>query len=165
MVPYDTMIVYPDESVDEYIIEPTFVKIMELLNVNLDVQRIVETLTRYRSGKSAIEVHYSLDSFDEYIILDTYLGETDQLDFIYIMFRSKDSKGGELRELAHKFYTDTCEYNVYYKEGNSVIENSIKIDFTKPGKLCSKDVIKVIEDKKVILFRDAKIFKEYKNKI
>lgn len=165
MLPFDTLAVYPDDDNDEYNIEPTFVKIMELLNVEFDVRRIIETLYRYRSGKSAIEVHYSLDSFDEFIILDTYIGSTDQLDFIYIMFRGKGSKGGELRKLTHRFYTDTCNYNVYYEEGNNVIKNSTKIDFTKPDKLYSNDIKKIIKDKKLILFQKDKMLKEYNNEV
>jgi hypothetical protein len=162
MIPFDTLAVYPYDDVDEYNIEPTFVKIMELLNVEFDVCRIIETLYSCRSDKSAIEVHYSLDSFDEFIILDTYIDPTDQLDFIYIMFRSKACKGGDLRKLAHIFYTDTCKYNVYYEEGYNVIKNSTKIDFTKPDKICSNDIMK---GKKLILFQNNKIFKEYNNEV
>lgn len=164
-IPFDVLAVYPDDGVDEYNIEPTFVEIMKLLNVEFDVCRIVETLYRCRSGESAIEVHYSLDSFDEFIILDTYIEPTDQLDFIYIMFRSKDSKGGELRELAHRFYTDTCKYNVYYEEGYNVIKKSTNIDFTKPDKLYSKDIKKAVEGKKLILFQKNKILQEYNNEV
>jgi hypothetical protein len=162
-IPFDTLAVYPDEDVDEYNIEPTFLKIMELLNVEFDVYRIVETLYNYRSRKSAIEVHYSLDSFEEFIILDTYIDPTDQLDFINIMFRSKASKGGTLRKLTHKFYSDTCKYNVHYEEGGNVIKNNIKIDFTKPDKLCLNEMKKIIEDKKLILFQKNKILREYNN--
>lgn len=165
MIPFDTLAVYPNDDVDEYNIEPTFVKIMELLNVEFDVFRIIETLYSCRSDKSAIEVHYSLDSFDEFIVLDTYIDPTDQLDFIYIMFRSKYSKGGELRRLTHKFYTDTCKYNVYYEEGNNIIKNSTKIDFTKPDKLRLNEIKKIIENKKIILFQENKILKEYNNEM
>ncbi|WP_315073564.1 hypothetical protein [uncultured Clostridium sp.] len=165
MIPFDSLVVYPSDDVDEYNIEPTFVKIMELLKVEFDVCRVIEALYSCRNDKSAMEVHYSIDSFEEFIILDTYIAPTDQLDFIYIMFRSKYSKGGELRRLTHKFYTDTCKYNVYYEEGNYIIKNSTKIDFTKPDKLYSNDIKKIIKDKKLILFQKDKIITEYNNKV
>ncbi|GKX66746.1 hypothetical protein rsdtw13_20040 [Clostridium sp. TW13] len=47
MIPFDTLAIYSDDDDDEYNIEPTFVKIMELLNVEFDVRRIIEILYRY----------------------------------------------------------------------------------------------------------------------
>lgn len=161
MIPFDTLAIYPDDNVDEYYIEPTFVKIMKLLNVEFDVRRVIETLYEFRTEKSSVEVHYSLDSFEEFIILDTYIDPTDQLDFIYIMFRSKACKGGELRRLAHKFYTDTCEYNVHYEEGCNIIKSSIGIDFTKPQTLNSRNMKKTLKGKKVVLFRKDELLKQY----
>ena len=163
MIPFDTLAIYPDDNVDEYDIEPTFVKIMKLLNVEFDVPRVVENLYDFRTEKSSIEVHYSLDSFEEFIILDTYIDPTDQLDFIYIMFRCKACKGGELRRLAYKFYTNTCKYNVHYEEGCNILKSSIGIDFTKPDILHSHNMKEILKEKKVVLFRKDELLKEYNN--
>ncbi|PAB60334.1 hypothetical protein [Anaeromicrobium sediminis] len=161
MIPFDLLAKYPDDDIDEYIIHPKFVEIMKLLNVEFDVRRIIETLYRQRSGKSAFQVHYSTETFEEFIILDTYIDATDQLDLIYIMFRSKDVKGGSLRKLTHSFYTETCPYNVYYEEGSYVIKTSTTLDFTKPSKLQTDEVRRALKDKKVILYRADEIIQEF----
>lgn len=161
MVPFDVMAKYPDDDIDEYIIEPTFIEILKLLNIKFNPRRVLEILYNQEYEKSAIEVHYSEDSFNEFIILDTYIGKTDQLDFIYMMFRGNEKNGGKLRKLVHKFYIETCPYNVVYEEGNYYIHDTYKIDLTKPFEIDESDLKASISGKKMILHRTEEVFSSF----
>ncbi|MHC1683058.1 MAG: hypothetical protein AB6733_08935 [Clostridiaceae bacterium] len=128
-VPFDTIIFYPDDFKDEYIEEPSFRKIRELLNIDIDVLNIAEEI--YRDRKSSyISVYYSKDCFKNYILFDVDIGATDQLDLITICIRCSSEFGGMIRQYAHEFYTSRCSYNIIYSEGNNEIRKLYNIDFS-----------------------------------
>ncbi|WP_438446531.1 hypothetical protein [Gorillibacterium sp. sgz5001074] len=130
IVPFDSIIFYPDDYNDKYIEEPAFQKLREVLNIELNVSKIVEDLYENRSNNPTITIYYSDRSFDDFILLDTKMDPTDQLDLITIGIRCKAEFGGLVRNYAHEFYTKRCEYNICYKEGNNAVRELYKIDFS-----------------------------------
>ncbi|MFE5322109.1 hypothetical protein ACFQ88_25880 [Paenibacillus sp. NPDC056579] len=130
IVPYDSIIFYPDEYKDEYIEEPAFKKLREFLSIEINVSEIVEDLNNNRLRNSPVFIYYSERSFDNFIILDTERDPTDQLDLITICIRCTAKSGGVVRRYAHEFYTSRCNYNIIYYEGNNLIKSLYKIDFS-----------------------------------
>lgn len=132
MIPLNLIIEYPNDFDDNYFENHLFKKTRNFLNVDIDVCSIMK-LIGYDVGRrenGSISIYYSKDTFDRYILLDTYIGKTDQLDLISIGFRCPSKNGVELRNLVRQFYDTTCKYNIYYCEGTNAIRNKYKIDFS-----------------------------------
>ncbi|MCU6793383.1 hypothetical protein OB236_14850 [Paenibacillus sp. WQ 127069] len=153
IVPFHSIIFYPDDYKDEYIEEPTFKKLREFLNIEINVSEIVEDLRKNRPRNSTISVYYSESSFNQFILFDSDMDPTDQLDLITVCIRCTAEYGGTIRLYAHEFYTNCCEYNVIYSEGSYVIRDLYKINFSQNSKI-NKD-----ECKEKLIKKNLKFFK------
>ncbi len=162
MMPVTDIIEYPSEFDDNYIENKLFKQIREFLDIDIDVLRIMEHIgyDRGRRGNPAISIYYPTNSFEKFILLDTYIGATDQLDLIYIGFCSSCEDGGQLRKLVRKFYDETCNYNIYYCEGTNPIGFKYRDDFRQFEKLSKERSFKTIEGKKFLFYRGTELLLE-----
>ncbi|MCX7749632.1 MAG: hypothetical protein N2645_22485 [Clostridia bacterium] len=158
LVPFDVMIYYPDDYKDDYIVEPSFKKIMEFMKIEIDLPVIIEDLYKNRGKNSSISVYYSYDSYKNFILLDTDIEPSDQLDLIIICIRCDASCGEVIRQFAHEFYTKRCKYNVVYSEGNFEIRDKYKIDFSSYSQLRDSDFIH-IENRRLYFYQSGKLLK------
>ena len=161
MVPFDVMSLFPDDDIDEYIVNPEFQELLDLMNINFNPMRLLDSLYNQDHSDTAIEVHYSTKTYDEYIVLDTYIVSTDQLDFIYIMFRGTTDLSAVLRKKAHEFYINNCPYNVVYAEGNFCINNHFKINLSDFGDFNEIILGESIKGKRIRFYRNDKVLTEY----
>jgi hypothetical protein len=165
LVPFDIMVYYPDDFKDEYIEEPLFVKIRECLKVDLDINSIVEELYMNRGKNSCISIYYSDDSFKNFILIDTDIDPTDQLDLIRICIRCSKQYSGIIREYAHKFYASRSKYNITYSEGADEISRKYDVDFSSfNGDVHFKLRSSVIRGRKLKFFQGGKLLREFKVK-
>lgn len=131
LIPFDELVLYPDDSRDEYIPDPGFQKIADYLHVQLDIPKLHDDLCKgLCEGKMhpSISVYYADNTYKNFILIDTYLDPTDQLDFILVGIRCTAENGGTIRQYAHDFYKNRCKYNVLYAEGNYVIRDHYNAD-------------------------------------
>lgn len=151
VLPFDKVIYYPDDYIDEYIEEPSFKLIRDYLNINIDVLSIAADIYVNRGKKAPILVYYSDCSHDDFIIFDTEIDPIDQLELIIVGIRCKAENREEVKKLAREFYDKKCKLNLFY-EGYREIRKFFKIDFTKfyLGRLSTK--------KEIIKGRNVKLF-------
>ena len=159
LVPFDVMIFYPDEDIDEYIVEPAFQKIMDLLNIKINITEIVEDLYENRGKNASISIYFSDNTYKDFILLDTYIDPTDQLDLIYICIRCVAENGGMIRNYAHEFYTKRCEYNIDYSEGNFTIRDLYKYDFSKFNPSSEIDYGQITKNRRINFYQAGALVK------
>ncbi|WP_160680865.1 hypothetical protein [Clostridium sp. C8-1-8] len=165
MVPFDTMVYYPDDFKDEYIEEPLFAKIREFLKIDLDVNSIVEELYKNRGKNSCISIYYSNESFKDFILVDTEIDPSDQLDLIRICICCSKHYSGVIREYAHKFYASRSKYNITYSEGFNEILRKYGFDFSSfNGSANFKFRSSEIIGRKLKLFQGGELLREFKVK-
>lgn len=135
-IPEENLVFYPDETKDEFVTDPNFQKILDYLNIKIDIHKLYNDLTEYnRTGRSnpTINIYYSDNSYKDFIITDTYTyhDPTDQLDLIVVCIRCTEKNAGIIRQYAHEFYQKQCKYNIMYAEGNFVIQELYNTDFSQ----------------------------------
>ena len=162
IIPFDLIITYPDDFNDDYIIDPYFKKIMDRLKIKIDIPPIINDLHRNRGKNSSVSVYFSLDSFSNFIIIDTDIEPSDQLDLIVLCIRCKAEVGGEISKYAHDFYTSRCKYNVHYAEGNFEIRGKYKVDFSLYNP--SFNYENIITGRNINLYQDGKLIRAIKMK-
>ena len=154
-VPFDIMVFYPDDDLDKYIIEPSFQKIIDFLNININVPEIIESMYENRNMNSSISVYFADETFKNFVLLDTQLDNTDQLDLIYVCIRCTAEKGGSIRNFAHDFYTKQCKYNIIYAEGNNTIRDLFNVDFSDFNLFNKIDCKKILKDRKINFYQSG----------
>ena len=159
LIPFDIMIFYPDEDIDEYIVEPIFQMIVDSLNIKINIVEIVKDLYKNRGKNSSISVYFSDCTYKNFILLDTEIDATDQLDLIYICIRCTAENGGAIRTHAHEFYTKRCMYNIAYSEGNYIIRDLYKYDFSKFNPSGEIDYGQIIKNRKINFYQSGALIK------
>lgn len=66
LVPFDFMVFYPDDCKDEYIVEPSFQKIMDFLNIRINITEIIEDLYKNGGINSSISVYFSDSTYKNF---------------------------------------------------------------------------------------------------
>lgn len=160
IIPFHSLIFYPDDYKDEYVEEPTFEKLRKILNIDMNVSEIIEEIRSNRGNiNSAISIYYSEKTYKNFIIIDSEMDPTDQLDLITICIRCIATLGGVVRNYAHQFYTNCCEYNIIYSEGNYVVRNLYKIDFSLYSETSEQEYKNNILKKNIKFIKSGKFIK------
>lgn len=160
IIPYDSLIFYPDEYKDEHVEEPTFEKLRKHLDIDIDVAEIIEEIRNKRGRiNSTMSIYYSEHSYSNFIIVDSELDPRDQLDLITICIRCTANLGGVIRKYAHEFYTNCCEYNIIYSEGNYVIENHYKANFSLYSQTSEQEYKSFNLKNNIKFFKSGKLIK------
>jgi len=157
MIPISNIIEYPNDFDDNYFENHLFKIIRNYLNIEIDVYEIMNHVG-YNVGRrenGSVSIYYASDSFDKYILFDTYRGATDQLDIINIGFSCPRNMGVELRKLVRNYYDETCEYNIYYCEGTNPIGYKYKNDFKLFEALNKEKKFKTIEGKRYLFYKEG----------
>ena len=155
-VPFESLILYPDNSGDEYVEEPIFKKIREVLGINLDISPIIENIY----AKDSIMVHYAEDTDENYILFDINIGN-DQLDIITIGIRCTADVGGTVIQLAHELYSKRHQYNILYAEGNREIVSFYKMDFGKYEQVSQSIQQNIITDRNFEFYRSGILLRKF----
>lgn len=162
MMQLTALIEYPNEFADNYVENRLFKQIRDFLNIEIDVFAIMEQVG-YNHGKRespAVMIYYPGDCFDNFMLLDTYIGATDQLDLIDIGFGCSKQNAFELRKLVRRFYDETCRYNIFYCEGANPVAFKYKNDFRKFEDLRKQESISTIPGKKYLFYRGKELLFE-----
>jgi hypothetical protein len=161
VIPFDTIIYYPDDYKDEYIEEPSFKLLREYLNINIDVVSIATDIYINRRNKAPILVYYSDYSHDDFIAFDTEIDPIDQLELIIIGIRCNAENREEVKKLAREFYDKRCKLNLF-SEGYREVRKFFKVDFTKfyLGRLYTKK--EIVKGREVKLFQCGETLKNDK---
>ncbi len=141
VIPYGSLVEYPNDFEDVYHENVIFKRIRETLKIQIDIEKLHEEIENMARKDSSILVYYSNMNFENFIVFDTHIGLTDQLDLIDIGIRCEPKYSGLIRSYAHEFYVATCKYNIHYCEGNNNIKNRFKEDFSKYHEIMSSNYI------------------------
>lgn len=158
VVPFDTLVIYPDDNQDEYIEDPNFKRMREYLKINIDISSIIEELYINREKNGSISIYYSDDTSKNYILLDTHIDPTDQLDLITIGVCCSKEYGGIIRRYVHEFYAK-CKYNISYSEGLKEITQLYQTDFSLLTQITQKDYQYAIKNRKLHFYQSGNLLK------
>jgi hypothetical protein len=162
MIPLDIIIEYPSDFDDNYFENRLFKQIRDYLSIDIDVCSIMDYIG-YNCGRrenGSVSIYYSNNSFKRYILLDTYIGTSDQLDLINVGFCCPSEEATELRKLVRKFYDETCKYNIYYCEGTNPIGYKYQNNFAFYEKSKMGKGFKPIEGKRFMFYKCGELLLE-----
>ncbi len=123
------LIYYPDEYNDNYVIEPVFQELIRFLDINIPIHEIVEQYFNYSVDTGDILVFKSSKSQDDFLLIDTFKGATDQIDLIRVGVSTRENRV-QAKYHVRKLY-DKSDYGIHFAEGQSVLSQILKNERNK----------------------------------
>jgi hypothetical protein len=112
-----------------FIEKKEFKEIREFLGIEIDIYSWINDCHQNLQGEHnlrCISLFYSQNG-ENYILLNNYFDPIDQLDIVHVGVKTTFLNNKVLKSLTRVF-SDVCEINISYQEGNSSISSFYPID-------------------------------------
>lgn len=120
------LVYYPNEDEDIFIADPLLNQIINLIDVNIQIEKIYERYHESPRNTGDVLIFRSNSLNNAYILVDSFKEGTDQLDLVIFGVCVEDKVVvGQLKILMRKLF-DKSQFQIIYKEGQSVLSSDYK---------------------------------------